>query len=140
MLAGHRREVVPGLLPGPGGGMDLLTSSVSSREGYPLVRLEGESDVTVRGRLRTALTAQAAAAKPHLVVDLSGLSFIDCSCLRVLWQVSRMEEEAGGSLRLAAPQPTVARVMELGGVDQVIGVHDSVANAVIAANGTGPAR
>src|ERR1017187_6367886 len=56
-----------------------------------------EADVTVRERLRAALTAQVAAGTPHLVVGLSGLAFIDSSCLRVLCQVSRMTEEAGGS-------------------------------------------
>ena len=130
MRAGHRPEVVPGL----------LAVSVSSREGYTLVRLDGESDVTVRGQLRAALTAQVAAGAPHLVVDLSGLSFIDCSCLRVLWQVSRVAEEAGGSLRLAAPQPAVVRLMEMLSAGQLIGVHDSVAGAVIAAGGKSPAR
>jgi anti-sigma B factor antagonist len=105
---------------------------MSAREGYTVVRLDGESDVTVRRRLRTALTAQVAAA-PHLVVDLSGLSYIDCSCLQVLWQVSRMAEEAGGTLGLAAPQRMVARVMELCGAGQALRVHDSVADAVSAA-------
>jgi anti-anti-sigma regulatory factor len=57
----------------------------------------------------------------------------DSSCLRVLCQVSRMAEEAGGSLGLAAPQPVVAWGMELWGAGQVIRVHDSLAKAVIAA-------
>jgi anti-anti-sigma factor len=65
-------------------------------------------------------------------VDLSGLRFIGCSCLRVLWRVSLLAEEAGGMLGLGAPQPVVARVMELWGTGQVIGVHDSTAEAVIA--------
>jgi len=104
--------------------VDLLTVSVSARQGYTLVSLGGEGDVTVRGRLRTALAAPVAAGSPYLVVDLSGLAYIDCSCLQVLWQVSRMAEEAGGTLELAAPRPLVARVMELWGAGQVIGLHD----------------
>jgi anti-sigma B factor antagonist len=106
---------------------------VSAREGYTLVSLAGEGDVTVRVRLRAALTAQVTAGTPHLVVDLSGLAYIDASCVQVLWRVSRMTEGAGGRLGLAAPQPLVARVMELWGAGQVIGVHDNVAAAVIAA-------
>jgi anti-sigma B factor antagonist len=133
LCASHRPHVVPGLLPELGGGADLLTVAVSARESHTLVSLDGEGDVTVRCRLRAALTALVAAGTVDLVVDLSGLSFIDCSCVQVLWQVSRMAEEAGGSLRLAAPQPLVARVLELWGADRVIGVYDSVASAVIAA-------
>ena len=46
-----------------------------------------------------------------------------------------MAEEAGGSLGLAAPQPLVARVMELWGAGQLLTVQDSVANAATAALG-----
>ena len=80
-------------------------------------------------------SAQVAAGTPHLVVDLSGLTFIDSSCLHVLWQVFLMAEEAGGLMGLAAPQPAVARVTRLWGTDQVIGMHDSVAKALIGAAG-----
>jgi anti-sigma B factor antagonist len=118
---------------GAEGGVDLLTVSVSAREGYTLVSLDGEGDVTVRGTLHAALTAQMSAEAAHLVVDLTRLAYIDASCVQVLWRVSRMAEGAGGRLGLAAPQPLVARVMELWGVGQVIGVHESVAEAVIAA-------
>lgn len=69
------------------------------------------------------------------VRDSACLGFIDASCLRVLWGMFRVAEEAGGLLGLAAPQPAVTRVMELWGADWVIGVHDSVAKAVIAAAG-----
>jgi anti-anti-sigma factor len=116
-------------------GEDLLTVSVSDGEGYTLVSLHGEGDVTVRVRLRTTLTAQVKAESPHLIVDLAGLAYIDASCVQVLWRVSRMAEGAGGRLGLVAPQPLVARVIELWGAGQVIGVHENVAEAVIAAAG-----
>jgi anti-anti-sigma factor len=63
----------------------------------------------------------------------SGLAYLDCSCVQVLWRVSRMAQEAGGRLGLAAPQQAVARALGLWGADRLIGVHDSVAKAVIAA-------
>jgi len=125
--------------PHAGTGADLLTVAVSAREGYTLVSLSGEGDVTVRGLLRAALTAQVTAGTPYLVLDLSGLDYIDASCVQVLWRLSQMAEGAGGRLGLAAPQPLVARVMELWGAYQVIGVHDSVAEAVGAALCMSPA-
>jgi anti-sigma B factor antagonist len=124
----------PWLLP-ERGGPDLLTFSVSAREGYTLVSLGGEGDVAVRERLHAALAPQVTAGAPHLVVDLARLSFIDCSCLHVLGLMSRMAQEAGGTLGLAAPQPLVARLMELSGAGQVMRVHDSVAEAVSAGSG-----
>ena len=77
---------------GAEGGVDLLTVSVSARQGYTLVSLDGEGDVTVRGTLHAALTAQMSAETAHLVVDLARLAYIDASCVQVLWRVSRMAE------------------------------------------------
>jgi anti-sigma B factor antagonist len=84
----------------------------------------------VRSRLHAALTAVAAGG-PDLVVDLSRLGFIDASCVRELWQASRQLQQHGGLLKLAAPQPLVARMLALCGTDRVIEVHDSVALAVL---------
>lgn len=109
--------------------MDLLTVSVSARESCALVSLAGEADVTVCDRLRGDLTAEVLGGTRNLVVDLSGLSFIDSSCLHVLLRVCRMAEEADGTLGLAAPQPVVARMMVLWGADQLIAVYGSVAEA-----------
>lgn len=109
--------------------MGLLSVSVSASESYALVSLAGEADTTVCERLREPLVAVVLAGTRNLVVDLSGLSFIDSACLRVLLAVCRMTEEAGGSLGLAAPQPVVARMMELWGADQLIAVYGSAAEA-----------
>ena len=119
----------------PGDSQNLLTFAVSIRDGYALVILCGEGDVTVRGRLRAALTASVAAGGPDLVVDLSRLGFIDASCVHELWRASRQLQQNGGLLKLAAPQPLVARVLSLCGADRGIGVHDSVAGAALATAG-----
>jgi anti-sigma B factor antagonist len=127
-------SAVPRPRPRPGDGGNLLMVSVSVRKSYTLVSLNGEGDVTVRERLRAALTPAATGTR-QLVVDLSGLSYLDVSCLQVLVGLSLMVQEAGGELRLAAPRPLVARVMEVCGTGQVLGVHDSLATAVSAAAG-----
>ena len=62
----------PVLLLGPDGGARLLMVSVSAGEGYTLVSLDGEGDVTVRGGLRAALTAQVAAAAREAAMVAAG--------------------------------------------------------------------
>ena len=109
--------------------MELLTVLVSVRPSYVLVRLAGEADMTVCGRLREALVLAVRAGARDLVVDVPGLRFIDVSCLRVLVQACRMAGEAGGTLGLVAPQPVVVRMMQLCGADRLIAVHGSVAEA-----------
>jgi anti-anti-sigma factor len=126
-------------MPRTGSGAALLTVAVSARLGFTLVSLAGEGDATVREQLRAAVMASVAGRTPHLIVDLSRLSFIDCSCVRVLWRASRMAEESGGTLVLAAPQPLVRRVMELWGAGRLLRIHDSVAKAAVAARRMSPA-
>ena len=51
--------------------------SVSGGDSYTLVALAGESDVYTYDQLRGALQAEAGRGTPLLVVDLSGLEFMD---------------------------------------------------------------
>lgn len=116
-------------VPETGDGVDLLRASVSAGPSSTLVRLAGEGDVTVCDQLRGMLTAQVLAGARNLVVDLSGVGFLDSSCLHVLLAACRMAEQADGSLKLVSPQPMVARMMALWGADRLIAVHASVAEA-----------
>ncbi len=108
--------------------MGPLTVSMSATESYVLVGMAGEADMTVSGQVRELLAAVLAGMR-QLVVDVSGLHFIDTACVRVLVGACRAAEDAGGTLALVAPQPVVARVLELCQTDQLIAVYGSVAEA-----------
>ena len=105
--------------------MGRLTVSISATESYVLVRLAGEADTTVGVQLRELLAAVLAGMR-HLVVDISGLHFMDAACVRVLVTACRAAEDAGGTLVLVAPQPIVARMLRLCRVDQLIAVYRNV--------------
>ncbi len=122
------RSAIPELAPGNGGGMGLLTVSMSVTESYVLVKVAGEADMTVSGQVRELLAAVLAGMR-HLVVDVSGLRFIDAACVRVLVGACGAAEDAGGTLVLVAPQPVVARMLGLCRTDQLIAVYGSVAEA-----------
>jgi anti-anti-sigma factor len=104
--------------------MEQLTVSVSTTESSVLVSVAGEADMTVGGRLGEALAGLAGAR--YLVVDLSRLSFIDVACVRVLARGCGAVGDAGGTLVLVAPQPIVARMLELCRADQLIAVFGSM--------------
>ena len=107
--------------------MGPLTVSMSATESCVLVKMAGEADTTVSGPLRELLAA-VLAGMHQLVVDVSGLRFIDAACVRVLVGASGAKD-AGGTLALVAPQPVVARMLELCRTDQLIAVYGSVAEA-----------
>lgn len=74
--------------------------------------------MSMRGVTRGAGAAVRAQAR-HLIVDLSGLSYIDAACVRVLAAVGETGADAGVTLTLVAPQPIVVRMLELCGADAV---------------------
>lgn len=93
-----------------------------------VVRLVGEADVTT-AVLGEALSAEAAKKPRSLLVDMSGLTFIDSAALHEIVRVHRRLRADGGLLALISPSPAVARVLELSALDQVIPVHGSVEEA-----------
>jgi anti-anti-sigma factor len=68
----------------------------------------------------------------HLVVDLSGVSAIDSAGIRALVRGHTTGQRVGGTLRLAATPPAVARVFELAHLSGVFEFYDSVDAARIA--------
>jgi anti-anti-sigma factor len=113
--------------------VDLLTTSVATAEPdsepYTLVMLEGEADVTNCNALREVLEAEVAKLPPTLVIDLSGLRFMDSSALHVILRANRMMDRQGGVLALACPREPVAKMLRLTATDQLLPVYASVDDA-----------
>lgn len=111
-------------------GVDQLRVSVTSGDSHTVVVLAGESDVYTYDQLRSALETAAGTGAALLIVDLSGLEFMDSTGVQVLLDIRVMMSDRGGKLALAGPQNTVARVLNLVGADQLIPVYASVGEAV----------
>ena len=93
-----------------------------------VVRLVGEADVTTR--VLTEVLGAEAAKKPRLLlVDVSGLAFIDSAALHEIVLAHRRLRADGCALALVSPSPAVARVLQLSALDQVIPVHASAEEA-----------
>ena len=113
--------------------MDLLTTSVatveSDGEPYTLVELVGEADVTNCASLRKVLEAEVAKLPRMLIIDLSGLRFMDSSALHVILRANRNMDREGGVLSLAGPREPVAKMLRLTAADQLIPVYATVSEA-----------
>jgi anti-anti-sigma factor len=95
--------------PAPGGGV--------------VVRLEGEVDGSNAGEVERAVAAAARGADP-LVVDLSGLEYLDSQGLRWIATLSAEARRAGAALVLVAPPGSFAsRVLELAGMTEALDVR-----------------
>ena len=99
---------------------------------HVVVALHGELDLVDARAVADALEAVAARG-PRIIVDLSGLEFIDASGIAALSRGRRRARGAGGDLLLAAPQQRVQRVLailwEASGSDLPASVAEAAASA-----------
>ncbi|MEV6483493.1 STAS domain-containing protein [Streptomyces sp. NPDC051576] len=94
-----------------------------------VVAAAGEIDQESCGSLRDALEPPGGIA-PHVVLDLSDVTFMDSSGINVLIAVHRALTEADGWLRLAGATPPVLRIIQLVGIDGIIDCYPTVQKAL----------
>lgn len=102
----------------------MLKAWVQAGESGPVVMLAGEADLTGAEQLNALISAQLATGTCQLTVDVSGLQYADSASIRTLALAARTLTKRGGSLLLLDPQPSVARVLTLLGVDQMVTIGE----------------
>jgi anti-anti-sigma factor len=108
----------------------LSLTSRADRGGYVVAELSGELGIASAPALREQLISLLRAAS-HLIIDLSAVEHADASGLAVLVGSGRRARLLGGSLRLAAPSPGVARVLSATGLNQHLDIFPTVRTAII---------
>lgn len=108
---------------------DLITTSVSyDDDGVAVLSVSGEIDLATIPAFEAAI-ADALAQRPKaLIVDLSAVDFLASAGLQALVAT---HEKIGGSAGFAvvADGPATSRPIQLTGLDQVLSLSSSVAEA-----------
>ena len=104
--------------------------------GATVVALHGEIDLETAEPLRERLDRLTAVDRPDVVVDLSGVSFIDCSGLGVLCRARNRVLERDGRLRLVSACPRFLRILRQVGLAELFEVHPDLGGAVAEVAGT----
>ncbi|MFJ5534904.1 STAS domain-containing protein [Streptomyces sp. NPDC093261] len=99
-------------------------------DGVRVVTMQGEIDHDVKDVLSAALMPEDSTVPPRIVVDLSGVTFMDSSGINVFVAAYQQVSEAQGWLRIADAQDSVLRVLQLVGVDTVIPCHPTIEQAL----------
>jgi anti-sigma B factor antagonist len=84
--------------------------------GEVVVDVDGEVDVISAPWLQQRLLHLLRADGPHLLVDLSGATFIDCFATRLLIETCRRAEQQACSIQFVALSKQVQRLAELAGL------------------------
>jgi anti-anti-sigma factor len=90
-----------------------LDVRIEDHHGTPVVHVRGELDLSTCEQVETALAKAEGANPPTLVLDLSGVSFMDSTGVRTLLQADSRARRDGRRLLLIAPPEPGARVLRV---------------------------
>jgi len=107
----------------------LRFTSPADRGGYAIAALSGDLGIASAPALREQLRSLLRAAS-QLIIDLSAVEHADASGLAILVGSGHRARLLGGSLRLAAPSPEVARVLSASGINQHLDIFPTVRAAI----------
>lgn len=105
---------------------DAIEISTEDRDGVTIVRLGGELDSMNAQELRNAFSDLLTNQNRLIVLDLSGLDFIDSAGLGSLVAVWEKTMERGCFLAVGEVSPRVHDVLRITGLSEVLQPHGSL--------------
>jgi anti-anti-sigma factor len=95
-----------------------------------VVALTGELDLHTSGTLRESLAPRLSGGDGDVILDLSGIAFIDSTALGVLIEAARRLRERGAELIVATDDPRLRRLLEITGLLGTLRHERTLAEAV----------
>ncbi|GGX69268.1 STAS domain-containing protein [Streptomyces fructofermentans] len=92
-----------------------LTVFRHDRGNRVLITLAGEIDLESASLVRTALARCLSDGVRTIDIDLTPVTFCDCTGLNVFLHAAQLMTESGGTLRLHHPPPTLGLILDLSG-------------------------
>ena len=114
-----------------GGMHESPVTGTEERDGAVVVRLAGELDLYNAHVVRKELIGAAEHGPERLIVELSGVTFIDSTGLGVLIE-ARTRLANPRAFLLVGPGLETRRALEISGLDRHFAVHDSLDEALSA--------
>jgi anti-sigma B factor antagonist len=94
--------------------------ALSDEDGVPVIRLAGELDLSTAETARVAIAPAMEGTPPSLVLDLSGLEFMDSTGIALMVSLTRL----AGRVDLRRPQQSIRRLLEVTGLVDTFRIVD----------------
>ncbi len=104
----------------------LYVDACAVEDGVAVVKLRGEADLHTAPLLRDALDEAIETGADTLVIDLTGVTFVDSMMLGVLLGATRRTRHRGTEMRIVVDDPHVRRIFELTLLDRVLQLYPSL--------------
>ena len=109
---------------------DLLRIAVRYVSEATVVELAGELDLATAHLLDARLAALGEYRPPQLVIDVTKLTFCDCSGLGALVRVRNQAVAEGGWLRLCGVAGLLAKMIKIARIGSALPCYSGVADAI----------
>jgi anti-sigma B factor antagonist len=109
--------------------MDFEVSIDEHAVAYSVIAVRGEVDLHTAPKLQSAIE-RAAQTNGTVVVDMSGVAFMDSTALSALVRSKDTLQEQETSLRLAAPSKAVERIFSVTGFQDYFDIFPSRETAI----------
>jgi anti-sigma B factor antagonist len=114
-----------------------LGIDVQRVSGHPVLAVTGEIDIYTAPLFKQAVVNLVSEGANDVVIDLSGVTFMDSSGFGTLLGATRRLRPLGGGLHLAGANSTIQRMLRLTRLDTIMQLYDSPDDAVKSISGTG---
>ena len=108
----------------------MLDIQLETGDGYVICRPVGELDAFTVSQFRQSLAELA--SNPRILIDMSGVPFVDSAGLGALIGGIRRARELGGDVAVACNRPTLTRLLHTTGFDRIVTVTETVESAAAA--------
>ena len=106
-----------------------MEHSVREEAGAVVASLSGDVDLESSPRARELLLGLVRDGR-RVLVDLSGVGYIDSSGVASLIEAFQLAKRGGTGFALVAPTPSALRVLQLARLDRVFTIHPTLADAL----------
>ncbi len=108
----------------------MLEIDIETNDDHSVCRPQGELDAYTVGQFREAL--HGLSDQQRVIIDLSGVPFMDSAGLGALIGGIRRTRDAGGDVAVACDRPTLTRLLHNTGFDSIVPVEESIDQALAA--------
>ena len=117
--------------------MQLARMDIERRGDAVVAHVEGDVDLSNSGELKRALEDAATPDALGIAVDMSGVGYVDSTGMTVLASLAKGLAVRRQSVAVVVPAGSgVRRLFELVGIDRVVGLHESLDEAIASLTGT----
>src|SRR2546423_979949 len=110
--------------------MNLRVETRTPREGVAVIALSGEVDVYTSPRVKQEIVDLLNGGTTKLLVDLTGVEYLDSTGLGVLIGGLKRAREREGDLKLICDNPRILRIFEITGLTKIFEIYRSESEAL----------